>query len=256
MGAGTCKPHSLVFIFVASLAFWWISLQGYWEDFPAFSCTVPPHTQPLHRALNPVYLYFSISWWLTLLFDMEELGEEKGPLHTRLWLLWNTPSGPPSKFAPAPQPEAGAHKEAANIHFMSQLPASPADAWQSLPWEKKLNVPPKAWLLLHHSDYCLRFQLKNTNVFCFYSSLLFSAGSGTLWPSRAIHDIIFSYWPLLHCNCLTSYCHLLPSSCFTTWLFISLPLCLPGHWDSLHFLPPPCQCFQWKWFFVSTSANM
>lgn len=164
MGAGTCKPHSLVFIFVASLAFWWISLQGYWEDFPAFSCTVPPHTQPLHRALNPVYLYFSISWWLTLLFDMEELGEEKGPLHTRLWLLWNTPSGPPSKFAPAPQPEAGAHKEAANIHFMSQLPASPADAWQSLPWEKKLNVPPKAWLLLHHSDYCLRFQLKHERI--------------------------------------------------------------------------------------------
>lgn len=95
---------------------------------------------------------------------MEELGEEKGLLHTRLWLLWNTPSGPPSKFAPAPQPEAGAHKEAANIHFMSQLPASPADAWQSLPWEKKLNVPPKAWLLLHHSDYCLRFQLKHERI--------------------------------------------------------------------------------------------
>lgn len=36
-------------------------LQGFWEDFHVFSCTVPPHTQPLHWALNPVYLYFSIS---------------------------------------------------------------------------------------------------------------------------------------------------------------------------------------------------
>lgn len=50
------------------------------------------------------------------------------------------PQGPPLKFAPAS--EAGAHKEAANVPFVSQLPDSPADVWQSLPREKKLNVPP------------------------------------------------------------------------------------------------------------------
>lgn len=59
-----------------------------------------------------------------------------------LWVLWNTPSGPLSKFAPTP--EAGTHTEAANVHLESQLPASPANVWQSLPREKKLNVPPKA----------------------------------------------------------------------------------------------------------------
>lgn len=85
-------------------------------------------------------------------------------------------------------------------------------------------------------------------VVCFSSSLLFSAGSSTLWQSKAMPDIIYSYWPSSHCS-------LLPISWFTPWLFISLPLCLPGQWDSVHFFPP-CQHFQWKWGLVSTSANV